>query len=191
MIGSLVAFAATAHAGWREDVAAAVASCATAAPEARCAVAEGLHLRTTRAGFLVAQDPALDDVGLVPFLADRLLREDDPAVRRGLADGLLVGLATASPRWDAVWIGLLEHPQSDVRAVLVDGLRRAPLAVAGPGLRAAAAHADPLTRADAARVMGGHADLPTFQADLQGLAADPDEGVRAAAVRSLARAAAR
>ncbi len=188
-------FATAASAGWRDDAAAARAACSTA--PAPCEVVDGLFLRVDRAGRTVAQDPRLAgaEAALLPLVLDRLLREREPAVRAGLADAareLLSAAADAGDdRWDAAWIDLVSDPQPEVRAVLVDGLRRAPLRVAQPALRAAAGHGDPSTRADAARNMGGHAELPALVPDLVALASDPDPAVRAQVARALGRAAGR
>lgn len=187
--------AASAFAGWREDAAAARAACAT--DPAPCAIVDGLFLRENRAGQTVAQDWRLaataDHPTLTALVLERLHRERDPAARRGLADAAVELLGTAAdrgdPRWDDVWGELVADPQSDVRAVVVDALRRVPAAVAAPALRAAAAHEDPLTRADAARVMGGHDALVTFVPDLAALAADPSADVRQQCARALRRAA--
>lgn len=186
-----------AAAGWRDEVAAARAACVP--DPAPCAVVDGLFLRTDRAGQTVAQDPRLDDPAsrdaLIPLVLERLLREQDPAVRRGLADAareLLSASAEAgSERWSAAWADLVSDPQAEVRAVLVDGLRRAPAAVAGPALRAAASHPAPATRADAARTMGGHANRVGFLPDLARLAGDREVAVRFEAARALRREALR
>lgn len=181
----LIALLAPAHAGWRDDVAAAVAACAT--DPAPCDAARDLALRPTRAGHLMAQDPALDDPAVIGPLLDRLVRETDPAIRVGLADGVVTAIVgDPTDTWHDAWADLAAtDPQAQVRIGFVISLRRAPLSAAGPGLRAAVVHADPATRKAAASTMGGHADAKGFVQELVKAAADPDATVRAAAVKAL------
>lgn len=173
-----------AQAGWREDVDAAVAACA--ADPAPCEVAASIHLRTTRAGHLFAQDPRLTEAA-VPALLARLEKETDPAIRGGLADAIVEALSgSTDPRWLSAWAELSASDRdANVRSVLLTGLRRGPAEAAGPGLRAALTHPDPVTRADAARTMGGRSDATAFVPDLVAALSDAAPSVRAAAVRAL------
>jgi len=177
--------AALAATGWRADVQASMAACGQ--EPAPCAAADAIVLRHTRAGHLMAQDDRLDDPAIVGPLLDRLLRETDAAVRVGLADAFVETMeAHPGTSWDAAWIELAStDPQADVRALLVNGMRRAPLAVAGPGLRAALASADPGTRADAVATMGGHAAAAGFAPELLSSLDDGDANVRRMAARAL------
>jgi HEAT repeat protein len=179
-------FTQVALAGWTDDVAASVAACAT--EPAPCEAAASVFLRPTRAGHLMAQDPRLFDPAVTGPLIHRLLTDPDPAVRAGLADGLARALADRpdDTTWHAAWADLAAtHPDEAVRSVLIASLRRAPIGAAGPGLRAALGHADPVTRAAAASKMGGHADAKGFVPDLLAATRDADPRVRSMAARAL------
>ena len=178
-------FTQVALAGWTEDVAASVAACA--ADPTPCEAVAGLGLRPTRAGHLVAQDPRLYDPAVTGPLIHRLLTDPDPAVRAGLADGLARALLDRpDPTWHTAWADLAAtHPDVAVRSVLIASLRRAPIEAAGPGLRGALRHAEPVTRGDAAAAMGGHADAKAFVPDLLVASEDTDPRVRALVARAL------
>lgn len=171
--------------GWREDVASSVAACRT--EPAPCAAADAIVLRRTRAGYLIAQDDRLDDPAVVGPLLGRLLGETDPAVGAGLADAFVETMQSHpdSP-WSAAWIELAAvDPRPEVRSVLVNAMRRAPIQVAGPGLRGALSGGDPATRRDAVATMSGHARAAEFAPELVAALDDPDAGVRGLAARGL------
>ncbi|MBX2796180.1 MAG: HEAT repeat domain-containing protein [Myxococcales bacterium] len=182
---SLLSLPAVATAGdWRASVDAAVAQCE--ADPAPCRAAESLLIRQNRAGYWVVQDDAIDDPSIVGPLLHRFLHTQDPSLQLALADALTRAMRGSEGSFVGAWADLAStHDDAGVRATLVRGMRRAPYAVADAGLRAAARHADPGTRAAAFETMGGHAQVAEFVPELLAATADTQPEVRMACVRAL------
>jgi HEAT repeat protein len=175
-----------AQAGWRDDVAASVAACAS--DPAPCEIADTLRIRESRAGIWFAQDDRLQPAVLGPLL-HRLERETEPQVRVAIAHAASILFDEADASWHPAWAELAASDRdAGVRSVLMSGLRKAPMSVAGPGLRKALQHADPDTRLLAAAKMGGHAQAADFVDDLLAALPDPDADVRLRVVRALGSA---
>lgn len=174
---------ATAFAGWQDDVAQARTACDTDA--SLCEVVDTLVVRENRAGLWFVQDKRLT-VDHLPVLLHRMLAEDDVMMRPALATGVAQLFIDAGSEWHAAWADLAStdpHPQ--VRSVFLTDLRRAPLTAAGPGLRAALKHEEPVTRRDAASIMGRHLEASAFTDDLLGALGDKDLAVQTSIVRAL------
>lgn len=184
---ALLTLLATAWAGWSDDARAAHAACATSTSEA-CEVVGSLSIRESRAGIWFVQDDRLE-VDHLQVLLGRLLDEGEPGLRLALATGAARLFTDADPSWHGAWADLAASaPDGQVRGVFVSSLRRAPMSAAGPGLRGALAHAEPVTRRDAAAMMGGHAEATAFVDDLLGALDDADPVVRKYVVRALGHA---
>ncbi len=176
----------TALAGWKDDVANARAACD--ADASLCEVVDTLGVRENRAGLWFVQDSRLDVVHL-PILLQRMLGEENAMMRAGLATGVAQLLTDADESWHPAWAELAAtDPSPQVRSILITELRRAPLSVAGPGLRGALAHEDAVTRRDAAAMMGRQTDARAFVDDLMGALDDDDLVVRQTVVRALGHA---
>ena len=103
--------------------------------------------RTTRApGILRFTDALTADPAAAVFIADRLRKEDDPAVRRALVERL--GRHDPS---NGEWLvdQLAVEPDPIVRSAIVATLTEADAEYAAKGLELAAKDADPSVRAEA------------------------------------------
>jgi hypothetical protein len=179
-------FALPALAGWQEEVASARDACAS--DPAPCEVVDSVFVRESRAGLWFVQDQRLQ-VEHLPLMIGRLQAETEPQMRGAIATGVAQLFIDADPRWHAAWAELAAtDPSSQVRSIFIAELRRAPLSAAGPGLRGALAHADPVTRRDAAAMMGRHLEPRTFVDDLIPALSDSDPIVRSTVVRALGHA---
>lgn len=173
----------SAWAGWQDTVDAARQVCDTDA--SICDVVDHVVVRENRAGLWFVQDARLT-VDHLPALLQRMLAEDDTMMRMGLATGVAQLLPEAGAEWHDAWVHLASvEPDARVRSIFITDLRRAPLAVAGPGLRAALTHAEPVTRRDAAAIMGRHLQADAFVDDLLGALGDADLAVDRSIVRAL------
>jgi len=183
---SALLLAMPAQAGWVDDAAAARADCQ--ADPTPCAVVDDLRIRESRAGRWFVQDDRLTQQ-MLPVLLDRLNHESVPQLRRALAHRATTMLLEddATP-WAAAWVDLASADRDvEVRTTAILSLRRAPLSVASPGLRAALTHEDATTRALAADTIGGHADNQTFVDALEAALTDSEPEVVREAVGALGK----
>lgn len=139
--------------------------------------------RSTRAGTLRLQDPALEVGKVAPVLVDRLLREPEPLRREALADAV-ARQPDLDPR---VLAGLISaEPDPAVRATLVWGWREhADVEAALAGLRVALQDPDAGVRANAAAAAGYRPNGAELASELVKSLDDSSPEVRALAARSL------
>ena len=143
--------------------------------------------RTNRAGFLRYDDPLLNDPRVSALLVHRLVSgNDEPPVRRALADALVRSLPEGNGEWGDAWVALIvAEADPMVAEVLVSGLRHAPVDVAMAGLRKALQSGEPPVRAAAARTIAWRKDGWLLTNELRQALDDPDEEVRSSVARAL------
>jgi HEAT repeat protein len=143
--------------------------------------------RATRAGFLRYDDPLLNDPQVTALLVQRLVSgNDEPPVRRALADALVRSLPEGTGEWGDAWVALIAAEADPMVAeTLVSGLRYAPVDVAMEGLRKALLSGLPQVRAAAARTIAWRKDGWLLTNELRQALDDSDEEVRSSASRAL------
>ncbi len=111
---------------------------------------------------------------------------DTPAERVGLLDAL----TRTEGAWHEAVVALLPHEDApEVRRMMVEVLRLAPLELAAEGVRFGLKDAAPEVRTAALRVVGSHLEAPELGALAVSALQDPVAEVRAEAARSIGYAA--
>ncbi len=148
----------------------------------RFAQVDDLTPITTRKGTLLFVGDAVRNPQAADVLLSRLAAgEDDPAMRAALVEALP---RTGGEFGPAIIAMLAEESDPELRVVMLGTLQRADASSAHVGLRAGLEDADPLVRAEAARVASMRADGSALATDLRRALLDEVPAVRAAAART-------